>query len=106
MNLEIKHERPKVLFVVQASAYPQMGVLYLVDSLRQVGFDSQIVSSDIDTLELDEIIQTENPVVVGMSVLTAPQVIDFERLSMFVKTEFPHIKVISNLSYSYPNPFI
>lgn len=94
MNLENKHERPKVLFVVQASAYPQMGVLYLVDSLQQAGFDSRIVPSDIAISELDEVIKSEKPVVVGMSVLTAPQVVDFERLSIFVKSKYPDLKVI------------
>jgi anaerobic magnesium-protoporphyrin IX monomethyl ester cyclase len=71
-----------------------MGVLYLVDALRQAGFHSEIVSSDIAVAEFSRLIETVRPTVVGMSVLTAPQVGDFERLSTLVKEKYPTIKVV------------
>ena len=42
-----KNSNLRVLFMVQDSAYPQMGVLYLMDALRKKGIDSEIVSCKI-----------------------------------------------------------
>ena len=71
-----------VLFITQDSAYPQMGVLYLIDALRKQGIESEMVASGIDTEGLDAAIAFLNPRVVGMSVMTAPEIKDFEKHSI------------------------
>lgn len=83
-----------VLFITQDSAYPQMGALYLMDALRQQGIDSEMVASGIDSGDLEKVLKTCRPDVVGMSVLTAPQIVDFIRHSRFIKENFPKIKVV------------
>jgi len=84
----------RVLFITQDSAYPQMGVLYLVDALRKQGIESEIVASGLSSEDLDAVIGVFQPDVVGMSVLTAPQVIDFEQHSLFLKQNHPDVKVV------------
>jgi radical SAM superfamily enzyme YgiQ (UPF0313 family) len=84
----------RVLFITQDSAYPQMGVLYLVDALRKKGIDSEIVASGLSSGDLDAVVAAFRPDVVGMSVLTAPQVIDFENHSIFLKENYPNVKVV------------
>jgi len=84
----------RVLFITQDSAYPQMGVLYLADALRKKGIDSEIVASGVSAEDLDAVVAMFKPDVVGMSVLTAPQVIDFERHSIFLKENYPNVKVV------------
>jgi anaerobic magnesium-protoporphyrin IX monomethyl ester cyclase len=84
----------RVLFITQDSAYPQMGVLYLVDALRKKGIDSEIVASGLSSEDLDAVVAAFRPDVVGMSVLTAPQVIDFENHSIFLKENYPNVKVV------------
>ena len=83
-----------VLFITQDSAYPQMGVLYLVDALRKQGIESAIVASGVSSDMLAAIIERLRPRVVGMSVMTAPEVSDFERHSLFIKATYPEIAVI------------
>ena len=78
-------KRTDVLFVTQASAYPQMGVLYLMEALRQARLTSRAIPSDYSEAEFLEMLEKTQPAVVGMSVLTAPQVVDFERLSKLAK---------------------
>ena len=89
------------MFVTQASAYPQMGVLYLADALKQSGYESSIVPSDIDIKEFNRAIQKLKPAIVGMSVLTAPQVADFEKLSLWVKSKYPNIKIKNSLIFFF-----
>jgi len=87
-------KRIDVLFVTQASAYPQMGVLYLMEALRQARLTSRAIPSDSSEAEFLEMLERTQPAVVGMSVLTAPQVADFERLSKLAKERFPKIKIV------------
>jgi len=84
----------KVLFVTQESAYPQMGVLYLADSLRQSNIESEIISSAVNQEDLELVIKHFEPDVVGMSVMTAPEVADFERHSIFLKKKYPKIPIV------------
>ncbi len=84
----------RVLFITQSSAYPQLGVLYLVDALRQAGIESLVVSCDLPAENLDSILTDYRPAVVGMSVLTAPQVVDFKRHSIRIKNEYPEISIV------------
>jgi hypothetical protein len=84
----------RVLFITQDSAYPQMGVLYLADALRKKGIESEIVASGLSSEDLDDVVEMFKPDVVGMSVLTAPQVIDFENHSIFLKENHPNVKVV------------
>lgn len=71
-----------------------MGVLYLIDALRQAGIESELVSSGISQDELELVVNHFEPQVVGMSVMTAPEVADFERHSIFIKKAFPKIKTV------------
>ena len=80
--------------MTQDSAYPQMGVLYLIDALRKQGIDSEMVGSSVRTEDIESLLRTYKPDIVGMSVLTAPQIADFERHSIFIKENFPDIKIV------------
>jgi hypothetical protein len=57
-------------------------------------FESEMVASGISTEGIESILNFYKPDVVGMSVLTAPQVVDFESHSIFIKENFPDIKVV------------
>ena len=89
-----KNNDLRVLFVVQDSAYPQMGVLYLIDALRKRGIDSEIVTCKISDQDLKSILLNYKPKVVGMSVMTAPQVKEFTNYSIEIKRTFQDIKVV------------
>jgi anaerobic magnesium-protoporphyrin IX monomethyl ester cyclase len=86
--------RAKVLFITQDSAYPQMGVLYLADALSKADIDCEMLSSGVSREALDTTIEHYRPDVVGMSVMTAPEVTDFERHSVHIKETYPGIKVV------------
>ncbi len=83
-----------VLFVTQESAYPQMGVLYLVDALRRDGLSAEVVSSGTSDGDFAAVLDELTPRVVGMSVLTSPEIVDFERLSALVKVQRPGVPVV------------
>ncbi|MEO6741116.1 MAG: radical SAM protein [Chthoniobacteraceae bacterium] len=83
-----------VLFVTQESAYPQMGVLYLVDALRQQGLSAEMVSSGIGTEDFAAVMGRWKPRVVGMSVMTSPEIADFERLSAWVREKHAGVPVV------------
>ncbi len=83
-----------VLFITQDSAYPQMGVLYLIDALRKQGIKSAMVASGISSDMLATVIEQLQPRIVGMSVMTAPEVSDFEKHSLFIKANYPEITVV------------
>ena len=80
--------------MVQDSAYPQMGVLYLIDALRQKGIDSEIVTCKISSGDLKNILLNYKPTMVGMSVMTAPQVREFTNHSIEIKRTFPKIPIV------------
>ncbi|HLF06057.1 MAG TPA: radical SAM protein [Thermoplasmata archaeon] len=83
-----------VLFIHQDSAYPQMGVLYLMDALAKRGIESELLSSGVNPEHLKAVVEHYRPDVVGMSVLTAPQLTDFIRHSVFLKERYPDVRVV------------
>jgi anaerobic magnesium-protoporphyrin IX monomethyl ester cyclase len=86
--------RTDVLFVTQDSAYPQMGVLYLVDALRQQGLSAELVSSGIGSGEFATVMDALKPRVVGMSVMTSPEIVDFERISTLIQEKYTDVPVV------------
>lgn len=80
--------------MTQDSAYPQMGVLYLVSALRKNHIEAEIVTCKIGTKTLDSILSNYKPIVVGMSVMTAPQVKEFASHSIHIKEKFPEIQIV------------
>ncbi|MGE0384283.1 MAG: radical SAM protein [Gammaproteobacteria bacterium] len=83
-----------VLFITQDSAYPQMGVLYLIDALRKQGISSEFIASGASSEMLGVVLDRLKPRLVGMSVMTAPEIADFERHSLFIKANYPGIPVV------------
>jgi len=86
--------RTDVLFVTQESAYPQMGVLYLIDALRQQGLSAELVSSRIGSREFAAVMDALTPSVVGMSVMTSPEIADFERISILIQEKYGDVPVV------------
>jgi anaerobic magnesium-protoporphyrin IX monomethyl ester cyclase len=86
--------QPKVFFITQDSAYPQMGVLYLVDALAQNNIDSEILPSGTSWPLIARIIDQFTPSVIGMSVMTAPEVADFAQHSRNIKKHYPSIPIV------------
>jgi anaerobic magnesium-protoporphyrin IX monomethyl ester cyclase len=86
--------RTDVLFVTQESAYPQMGVLYLMDALRQQGLSAELVSSGIGSREFAAVMDARKPKVVGMSVMTSPEIVDFERISTLIQKNYTGVPVV------------
>ncbi len=84
----------QVLFITQDSAYPQMGVLYLIDALARQGIDAEMLASGVTFEHLEAVLAYVRPQIVGMSVLTAPQTQDFVRLSVYLKENHPEIKIV------------
>jgi anaerobic magnesium-protoporphyrin IX monomethyl ester cyclase len=80
-------ERHFVL-IVQRSSYPQMGALYLTDALAKRGFKTHVLGSEASIEELDAVIERYDPVAVGCSVMTAPEIVDFVRLSSHVQDKY------------------
>lgn len=81
------HERHFVL-IVQRSSYPQMGALYLSNALLPHGIVTHVLSSHASTDELDDLISRYDPVAVGCSVMTAPEILDFVRHSVHVQETY------------------
>ncbi len=79
---------PHFILIVQRSPYPQMGALYLTDALQKQGIETHILGSEASTSELDALIEKHDPVAVGCSVMTAPEIVDFVRLSVHVQTTY------------------
>jgi len=71
-----------------------MGVLYLMDSLKNQDIESEMVGSNITTEDLESVLRNYQPDIVGMSVMTAPQIEDFEKHSIFIKDNFPDTKIV------------
>jgi len=76
------------VMITQKSAYPQMGSLYLASALAKYGIKTHTIGSGISTDELEELIERVDPIAVGCSVMTAPQIVDFIRHSMHVQEKY------------------
>jgi anaerobic magnesium-protoporphyrin IX monomethyl ester cyclase len=86
------------ILIVQRSKYPQMGALYLTNALLPHGIVTHIMPSDASTDVLDALISKYDPIAVGCSVMTAPEIVDFVKHSMHVQETYnisrKHIPVI------------
>jgi len=76
------------ILIVQRSSYPQMGALYLTNALLPHGITTHVIPSDATTDELDALISRYDPVAVGCSVMTAPEIVDFMRHSVHVQVTY------------------
>ncbi len=76
------------IIIVQKSKYPQMGALYLSYALSQVNITTHIVDSNVSLKALDELIRQVDPIAVGCSVMTAPEIVDFIKISMHIQEKY------------------
>jgi anaerobic magnesium-protoporphyrin IX monomethyl ester cyclase len=76
------------ILIVQRSSYPQMGALYLTNALLPHGITTHVLPSDASTEDLDALIEKHDPVAVGCSVMTAPEILDFVRHSVHVQVTY------------------
>lgn len=76
------------IIIVQNSSYPQMGALYLTNALSLHGISTHVIGSEASTDELDTLIEKYDPVAVGCSVMTAPEIVDFVRHSTHVQEKY------------------
>ena len=76
------------IIIVQRSSYPQMGALYLANALMPQGITTHLLPSTATTDELDALIERYDPIAVGCSVMTAPEILDFVRHSMHVQKTY------------------
>lgn len=86
------------ILIIQTSAYPQMGALYLMNALLPFGIITHLLESSASCNELDALISQFDPIAVGCSVMTAPEIVDFVRHSVHVQrmynTDRPRIPII------------
>ncbi len=76
------------ILIVQESNYPQMGALYLASALLRVGIITHVIGSSASARELDELIKSVDPIAVGCSVMTAPEILDFVRHSVHIQNTY------------------
>ena len=76
------------ILIVQRSSYPQMGALYLTHALLPHGILTHVLPSDASTEDLDALISRFDPIAVGCSVMTAPEIVDFIRHSVHVQVTY------------------
>jgi radical SAM superfamily enzyme YgiQ (UPF0313 family) len=76
------------ILIVQRSRYPQMGALYLTNALIGHGITTHVLPSDASTADLDALISKYDPIAVGCSVMTAPEIIDFIQHSIHVQVTY------------------
>jgi anaerobic magnesium-protoporphyrin IX monomethyl ester cyclase len=76
------------ILIVQRSTYPQMGALYLTNALLPHGITTHLLPSDASTEDLDAAIEKYDPIAVGCSVMTAPEIIDFVHHSVHVQVKY------------------
>ncbi len=83
-----------IILIYSKSDYPPMGVLYLCDALEKSNIKCKILPSDTSEQEIKKCINKINPVAIGMSVTTSPEISSFIKHSIFIKNNFPKIPVI------------
>jgi radical SAM superfamily enzyme YgiQ (UPF0313 family) len=76
------------VLIVQNSNYPQMGPHYLKNALRAFDIKTHIIGSEKTTEELDELIENVDPIAVGCSVMTAPEIAQFVGHSLHVQEKY------------------
>lgn len=82
------------ILIVQESHYPQMGALYLSNALLPFGIVTHIIGSSATTQELDALIAQYDPIAVGCSVMTGPEIVDFVKHSLHIQRTYNHSKTI------------
>ena len=65
-----------------------MGALYLTNALLPHGITTHLLPSDASTEDLDAAIAKYDPIAVGCSVMTAPEIIDFVHHSVHVQVNY------------------
>src|SRR5215510_11737443 len=65
-----------------------MGALYLTNALLPYGIVTHVLPSDASTEDLDALIGRFDPIAVGCSVMTAPEIVDFVRHSVHVQMTY------------------
>jgi len=81
-----------LILIVQRSNYPQMGALYLTNALLSHGISTHLMPSDAPTEQLDQLIGRYDPIAIGCSVMTAPEIVDFVRHSKHVQETYNHTR--------------
>jgi anaerobic magnesium-protoporphyrin IX monomethyl ester cyclase len=76
------------IIIVQRSSYPQMGALYLTNALLPHGIITHVLASNESTDALDDLIERYDPIAIGCSVMTAPEILDFVRHSVHVQDTY------------------
>lgn len=69
----------------EAAPFLPLGTLYVASSLRRAGYQLRLVSSDITEDEFESLLADTEPLYVGFSVFTFPQIHQMIRLSTLVK---------------------
>lgn len=76
------------IIIVQESRYPQLGSLYLSSALAKHGIETHTIGSSATCAELDALISRVDPIAVGCSVMTAPEIVDFIRHSTHIQETY------------------
>ena len=93
-HLSMPKRGPKCfILIVQESSYPQLGALYLTHALLSFGIITHVIGSSASTQELDSLIGEVDPVAVGCSVMTGPEIVDFVRHSIHIQKTYNSKKV-------------
>jgi radical SAM superfamily enzyme YgiQ (UPF0313 family) len=65
-----------------------MGALYLSNALLPYGITTHLLPSSATTDELDALIEKYDPIAVGCSVMTGPEIVDFVQHSIHVQVKY------------------
>ncbi len=84
----------KVYLIHSDSIYPPLGVLYLADALRKSSIDYCLLPVTTPYRELKKKFKDNFRTIIGMSVITSPDIKLFVRLSIKIKKNFPGIPII------------
>lgn len=77
-----------LILIVQHSRYPQMGALYLTNALLPYNITTHLLPSSASTDELDALIARYDPIAVGCSVMTGPEIVEFIQHSIHVQVTY------------------
>ncbi|MFW6225683.1 MAG: B12-binding domain-containing radical SAM protein [bacterium] len=69
----------------ETSPFLPLGTLYVANSLRNVGYSPRIIPSNINNIEYRNLLAEINPLYVGFSVFTFPQISEMINLSKITK---------------------
>jgi radical SAM superfamily enzyme YgiQ (UPF0313 family) len=98
--------RHHFVLITQESSYPQMGGLYLASALDTVGIETHIIPSGASCETLDKLVSRYDPIAVGCSVMTAPEIVDFVRHSVHVQRTYNLEKCVLPVIWGGMHPTI